>query len=194
MASTETKSSLEADQPRAGAAATARTCLKGQVGLRVILFAATLTSVVVMVTSKQTELVPVPGTRLRFPNPAKFTDSPALIYFVAALSVACFYSIVSTLASLSAISKPSCSSILFLYLAILDVMMLGIVASATGAGGGVAYIGLKGNKHVRWGKICNIYDKFSRHVGGSIAVSLFASVVLVLLSVASVVSLYKRIR
>jgi len=72
--------------------------------------------------------------------------------------------------------------------------MVGIVASATGAGGGVAYLGLKGNKEVRWGKICHIYDKFCRHVGGAIAVSLFASVVLLLLSIISVLSLYKKIR
>ncbi|KFK30020.1 hypothetical protein AALP_AA7G207300 [Arabis alpina] len=115
-------------------------------------------------------------------------------YFVVALSVACFYSILSTFATLSAIKKPSSSAILLLNLAIMDVLMVGIVASATGAGGGVAYLGLKGNKDVRWRKICDIYDKFCRHTGGAIAVSLAASVILVLLSIISIFSLYKRIR
>ena len=72
-------------------------------------------------------------------------------------------------------------------------IILGIVASATGAAGGVAYIGLEGNSHVGWMKVCNVYDKFCRHLGASIAVSIFASVVLVLLVVLSAYSLSKKI-
>lgn len=72
-------------------------------------------------------------------------------------------------------------------------LILGIVASATGAAGGVAYIGLKGNSHVGWTKICNVYDKFCQHVGASIAISLVASVVLVLLVILSAYSLSKKI-
>ena len=45
-------------------------------------------------------------------------------YFVVALSVACFYSIISTLATLSAFKKPSsCSAILLLNLAIMDAVI-----------------------------------------------------------------------
>ena len=72
-------------------------------------------------------------------------------------------------------------------------LILGLVASATGTAGGVAYVGLKGNKHVGWLKICNNYDKFCHHIAGSLAVSLFASVVLVLLVWLSVYSLHGRI-
>ncbi|CAH8276536.1 unnamed protein product [Arabidopsis lyrata] len=194
MGSDETKSTLDTERstvPRTGT--TTKSCSITQVVLRFVLFAATLTSIVVMVTSKQTKNIFIPGTPIRIPA-AKFTNSPALIYFVVALSVACFYSIVSTFVTVSAFKKHSCSAILLLNLAIMDAVMVGIVASATGAGGGVAYLGLKGNKEVRWGKICNIYDKFCRHVGGAIAVSLFASVILLLLSIISVLSLYKKIR
>lgn len=50
------------------------------VALRVLLFAATLTSLVVMVTSKQTELVPTPGSpTVRVAAEAKFNHSPALM-------------------------------------------------------------------------------------------------------------------
>ena len=72
-------------------------------------------------------------------------------------------------------------------------LILGIVAAATGAAGGVGYIGLKGNTHVQWMKICNLYGKFCRHIGGSIFVSLFAAAVLVLLVVVNGYSLYRRI-
>ncbi|KAF5181986.1 Casp-like protein, partial [Thalictrum thalictroides] len=71
-------------------------------------------------------------------------------------------------------------------------LMVGIVVSATGTAGGVAYTGLKGNSHARWGKICNVYDKFCRHVGISLALSLFASVLLVVLVMLSTYTLYRR--
>ncbi|KAL1220571.1 CASP-like protein 1D1 [Cardamine amara subsp. amara] len=194
MGSDETKSTLETENSNVqGSCTTKKCCWMTQFVLRFVLFAATLISVVVMVTSKQTKNIFIPGTPIRIPS-AKFTNSPALIYFVVALSVACFYSIVSTLVTISAFRKPSSSAILLLSLAIMDVLMVGIVASATGAGGGVAYIGLKGNKDVRWGKICHIYDKFCRHIGSAIAVSLVASIILILLSIISMLSLYKKIR
>lgn len=72
-------------------------------------------------------------------------------------------------------------------------LMLGIVASATGAAGSVAYIGLKGNKHTGWGKICGTYDKFCRYIGASLAVSLVSAILLLLLTVLSILSLYRRI-
>lgn len=163
------------------------------VALRVLLFAASVTAVVVMVTAKQTEVVPVPVFPFRAPLEAKFSDSPAFLYFISALSVAGLYGILTTLASISILLKPACATRFLLHLALLDVLMLGIVASATGAAGGVAYIGLKGNSHVGWGKVCNVYDKFCQHVGSSIAVALFASVLLVLLTMLSVFSIYRKI-
>ncbi|CAN7013083.1 hypothetical protein IGI04_012308 [Brassica rapa subsp. trilocularis] len=193
MGSDETKSTIDTEKTTVpgGSCTTSKSCWMVQVVLRLFLFAATLTSIVVMVTSKQSKTIPI----FPFHTQAKFTHSPAFIYFVVALSVACFYSIISTLATLSAFKKPSsCSAVLLLNLAIMDAVMVGIVASATGASGGVAYIGLKGNKNVRWRKICDLYDTFCHHVGGAIAVSLVASIILLLLSIISVLSLYKRIR
>ncbi|KAL4313227.1 hypothetical protein GQ457_01G031020 [Hibiscus cannabinus] len=165
------------------------------VALRVLVFAATLTSVVVMVTSKQTELVSVPGfPGFRLTLQAKFSQSPALVYLVAALSVTGLYSIITTLASVSLVLKPVYSKSFLLVFASLDVVFVGIVASATGAAGAVGYIGLKGNKHAGWTKICDIYDKFCQHTASSLALSLFAAILLVLLSMMSTFTLYKKIR
>lgn len=72
-------------------------------------------------------------------------------------------------------------------------LILGILASATGTAGGVAYVGLKGNNHVGWHKICNVYDKYCRHVGGSIGVGLVGSIVSVLLVWLSAFSLHSRV-
>ncbi|KAL3505783.1 hypothetical protein ACH5RR_031165 [Cinchona calisaya] len=161
--------------------------------LRVLLFASALVAVLVMVTSKQTELVQIPFPPFRAPLAAKFNQSPAFIYLVAAFSVAGFYSIITTLLSVYALLKPDCSTKLLSHLVIFDVLLLGIVASATGAAGAVAYIGLKGNSHVGWQKVCDNYDMFCKHIGSSIAISLFGSVVLVLLVLLSIYSLSKKI-
>lgn len=174
-------------------ASNGKSCTVADVILRVLLLAASVVAVVVMVTSKQTVNVPVPNLGIAVAVPAKFSQSPAFIYFVVALSVAGLYSIITVIASFSFIGKPNVPPKLFWILAAHDVLVLGIVAAATGTAGGVAYIGLKGNSHVRWGKICNVYDKFCRHVGGSIAVSLVASVVLVLLVILNAYSLYRCI-
>lgn len=55
--------------------------LRGDVALRVSLFAATLVAAVVMVTNKQTQLVPVPGAPagVTILHTAKFRHSPPFV-------------------------------------------------------------------------------------------------------------------
>ncbi|KVH91373.1 Uncharacterized protein family UPF0497, trans-membrane plant [Cynara cardunculus var. scolymus] len=77
-------------------------------------------------------------------------------------------------------------------LIVVSPLMLGIVASATGAGGGVAYEALKGNPHIRWNKICHIYDIFCRHLGFAMSVSLLSSMTLLVLVWLSVCVLAKN--
>ncbi|CAD5169410.1 unnamed protein product [Musa acuminata subsp. malaccensis] len=166
-------------------------------GLRLLLFASAVTALVVMVTSKQTKLISVtvaPSSQILVSRDAKFQHSPAFIYLVAALSVTGLYSIITMLVSLFSIASPSPSPKTLFLLILFDTLMAGVMASATGNAGSVAYIGLKGNSHVNWNKICNMYGKFCRHVGSSTAVSLIASIVLVLLVVLSSYSLYRRSR
>ncbi|KAJ0980696.1 hypothetical protein J5N97_008951 [Dioscorea zingiberensis] len=165
--------------------------------LRLLLFASSLSALLVMVTSKQTELIPTslpPPFPVSVSRAAKFNHSPAFIYMVAALAVTCFYSIVTMLTSALVISNPLPSAKMLFNMILFDALMAGVMASATGATGGVAYIGLKGNSHVRWNKICNVYDKFCRHIGATAAVSLVASIILVVLVVLSSYSLYRRSR
>ncbi|KAK3150749.1 hypothetical protein QOZ80_3AG0237220 [Eleusine coracana subsp. coracana] len=164
--------------------------------LRALLFAATLSGLVVLVTAKQTEIIPIALLpQLTFgPNDAKFQDSPALIYLLVALCVTCLYSLLTAVSSLRFVAgSVSTTKKLFLLL-VLDVLYAAIMASATGSAGGVAWIGLKGNSHTRWNKICNIYGKFCRHIGASAVVSLIASIILVLLAILNAYSLYHRSR
>lgn len=165
--------------------------------LRLLLFASALSALVVLVTSKETKNIPT-GLQAPFPTlvprAADFKHSPAFIYLLAALSVTCLYSILTIITSSTVISNPSPSTKMLFYLILFDALMAGVMASATGASFAVAYIGLKGNSHVRWTKICNVYEKFCRHIGGSTAVSLVASIILVVLVLLSSYSLYRRSR
>ncbi|PIN16036.1 hypothetical protein CDL12_11305 [Handroanthus impetiginosus] len=164
-----------------------------EVVLRFLLLASAVVAVVVMVTSKQSKTLVIPISPFQISRTAKFQHSPAFIYFVAALSFAGFYSIITFLFSLHALLKPGYHPKVVSHFVILDVLLLGIMAAATGSAGGVAYIGLKGNSHVQWAKICDLFDDFCKHIGASIAVSLFGSIVLALLIVLSFYSLSKRI-
>ncbi|KAG4945812.1 hypothetical protein JHK87_041819 [Glycine soja] len=76
------------------------------------------------------------------PQPAK--------YFVAACSVSGLYALVSALASISVIQKPEFKLKFLLHFIFWDA----------------------GNSRVDWIKVCNVYDKFCRHLAGSIAVAL----------------------
>ncbi|CAL0325820.1 unnamed protein product [Lupinus luteus] len=191
MASTDKPSDLEYASSSTPSAPKGFDYFKFDVILRFLLFAASLVAVVVMVTSNETELVLYKGRPV--PQPAKFRYSPAFVYFVAAFSVSGLYSIITTLASLSVIKKPELKTKLLLHFIFLDALILGIVASATGTAGGVAYVGLKGNKHVGWLNICNVYGKFCKHTGGSIAVALFGTIVTVFLIWLSAYNIHTRI-
>lgn len=72
-------------------------------------------------------------------------------------------------------------------------LLLGIVAAATGAAGGVAYIGLKGNSHTNWNKVCDQFSSFCSHLAGSIVLSLVSSITLLLLVWLSIYVLSKKL-
>ncbi|XP_024961560.1 CASP-like protein 1 [Cynara cardunculus var. scolymus] len=163
--------------------------------LRALLCVTSLAGVIVMVTSKQTELIPISPT-MAVPLDAKFNHSPSYTYYVAALSVAFLYSIVTGASSLLALMKMTggSSGKRQFYMVIMDSLLFGIVASAVGATTGVSYIGLKGNSHSRWHEICHEYDSYCRHLKGSIALSLMSSIELLLLVWLAVYVLSKKIR
>ncbi|KAJ4766457.1 CASP-like protein [Rhynchospora pubera] len=162
--------------------------------LRLLLLASAVSALVVLVTSKQTKLF---ATGLTGPfafveRDAKFNYSPAFIYLLVALAVTCLYSIITILSSCALMSKPAPAAKILFTLILTDTLMVGILSSATGTAGAIAYVGLKGNSHTNWNKICNNYGKFCRHIGSSTGVSLFASIILVVLVLVSAYSLSKR--
>ncbi|KAL8158056.1 hypothetical protein AgCh_002679 [Apium graveolens] len=164
--------------------------------LRVLLFSTTLISVVALVTGKQTETIAIPFPPFRVSVSAQFTDSSAFIYSSAALSVACLYSIITTVLSFFALMKRGgkLTKLMSNAVFVIDVVLLGIVASATGAEAELGYIGLKGNSKMGSHKICNVYGSYCRHIGISVLSSSFASMVLCFLVVLRVKSLSRKNR
>ncbi|KAI8566106.1 hypothetical protein RHMOL_Rhmol02G0013700 [Rhododendron molle] len=177
--------------------------------LRLLLFAAALVAVVVMVASKETRpvaVIPIPpfvvfGT-------AKFEDSPAFIYFVAALSGAGLYAIISTVVPFLALLKPRCSTKLLPYFVIFDVVIslsLSLSLSLTFVAGHCRV----GNRsclgsRFHWNErelshglgpkcTCNVFGEFYAHAQASVAVSHFDSIVLAKLVILSAHSLSRKI-
>ncbi|MCL7025278.1 hypothetical protein MKW94_015210 [Papaver nudicaule] len=65
------------------------------------------------------------------------------------------------------------------------IIMLTLLASATGTAGAVLFIGTKGNSHDGWSKTCNVFDKFCRYMWASFGLSIFACFLLVWIIVLS---------
>ncbi|KAI3692481.1 hypothetical protein L6452_32297 [Arctium lappa] len=161
--------------------------------LRALLCVTSMAGVIVMVTSKQTKMIPISPT-MAVPMDAKFDHSPSYIYYVAALSVACLYAIITGASSFLALKKtggsygkPQFKTV------ILDSLLFGIVVAAAGATTGVAYIGLRGNSHSRWHEICHKYGSYCHHLAVSIILSLMSSIELLLLIWLSFYMLLKKI-
>ena len=73
-------------------------------------------------------------------------------------------------------------------------MILGMIDSAVGTAGGVAYSGWENyTGDLQGGNFCSVFDKFCGHVGASLAVSFLASLLLVFLAWHDIDSLQKRI-
>ncbi|KAI7746341.1 hypothetical protein M8C21_030592 [Ambrosia artemisiifolia] len=189
--------------------------MKVDVALRFFLFVGAFVLVVATVTSKQTaEIYVAPGMKIRvdakFTHLASFTESTQkrtlpykfesappqadlrkwLRYLVTAFSVIGLYSIITGYLSYSALKKQERSHQLLFVL--LDSLMLSIAASATGAAGGVGYEALKGNPHVRWVKMCHIFDTFCDHIASAESMALVTSITLLMLVWVSVSALVKN--
>ncbi|KAK1387627.1 hypothetical protein POM88_015805 [Heracleum sosnowskyi] len=161
-----------------------------EVVLRFILFLTTLAPVLLLATSKQTVFFRLPFPPYGMSASAKFTSIPALVFEISALSAACLYSIITGLLSIySYMMGINRSAKLMFSIFVMDLLLVGMVAAAGGAGGEAAYIGLRGNKSARWPKICTAYDTFCLHVGFSCLTSIFADTALIFLIILYVLTL-----
>ncbi|KAJ8766351.1 hypothetical protein K2173_022410 [Erythroxylum novogranatense] len=159
--------------------------------LRVLAFALTLTSAIVLGVNKQTKVVSVKLVdtlpAVNVPVVAKWHYLSAFVYLVVANAVACSYAALSTIISLNR-KKGWCVP----FIAILDSLMVAMLFSADGAAVAIGIMGYKGNSHVRWNKVCNNFGRFCGQVAAAAALSLLGSIVFVLIVALTTLRLHRR--
>ncbi|BAT87345.1 CASP-like protein [Vigna angularis] len=154
-----------------------RTC---DLVLRLLAFLLTLVAAVVIGADKQTATVPIKLVEsmppLYVPVAAKWHYLSAFVYFVGANAMACAYATLSLLLSIGNRRKWMETVI-----TVLDTLMVALLFSSNGAAIAVGLLGLQGNSHVHWNKVCNMFGKFCDQVAASLFISLLGSITFLLL-------------
>ncbi|XP_073050311.1 CASP-like protein 1E2 [Primulina eburnea] len=161
--------------------------------LRLLALALCLTAAIVLGVDKQTTTVPVSLVPtlppVNVPVTAKFHYLSAFTFLVVANAVACAYAVISLLLALANRGGKKSVSLLVM---ILDLAMVALLFSAIGASLAVGLIGYKGNTHVRWDKVCNVFERFCHQVAASIALTGAGAGAFFLLVILILFNLHKR--
>ncbi|CAN8275054.1 unnamed protein product [Cochlearia groenlandica] len=153
--------------------------------MRVLAFVLTMVAAIVIGVAKQTKIVPIKVIPtlppLNVSSTAKASYLSAFVYNMSANAIACGYTAISI--AISLISKSRRSKGLLMAILVGDLVMVALLFSGTGAAGAIGLMGLKGNKHVMWKKVCDIFGKFCHQVAASVVMTFVASVVFMVLVV-----------
>ncbi|KAL6884682.1 hypothetical protein ACP4OV_010618 [Aristida adscensionis] len=155
------------------------------VALRAFVLAATLVAAAVMGADRQTRTIPVTIADglppLQVPVTAKWSYSTAFVYFVVANAMVCAFSAVA----LAACRRRGAAVAVMVG----DLLALALLFSAVGAAAEFGILGERGNSHVRWAKVCNVYGRFCERAMAAVIVSMlaaFANLVLLMLTILDV--------
>ncbi|KAF9678035.1 hypothetical protein SADUNF_Sadunf08G0170000 [Salix dunnii] len=147
--------------------------------LRVLAFVLTLAAAIVLGVDKQTKVVPIKVVDtlppISLPVSAKWHYLSAFTYSVASNAIACSYAALSLVLATSGKKGVMSSVIIF------DLLMVAMLFSSNGAALAIGLMGYKGNSHVMWAKVCNVFGRFCNQVAVSIALSLLGSILFLLL-------------
>ncbi|XP_059648909.1 CASP-like protein 1E2 [Cornus florida] len=153
--------------------------------LRLLAFAFTLVAAIVLGVDKQTKVVPP----LNVPVTAKWNYLSAFVYLVVTNAITCSYAALSLVLTLATMGRRKWLSLMII---ILDLVMLVLLFSSIGAATAIGIIGYQGNSHVRWNKVCDVFDKFCHQVAAAIAMSLLGSLAYLLLVMLAAFKLHKK--
>ncbi|KAJ1414255.1 Casparian strip membrane protein [Sesbania bispinosa] len=146
--------------------------------LRVLALVLTLVAAVVSGADKQTTIVPIKFLDslppLDVPVTAKWHYLSAFVYFVVANIIACAYASVSVVVVVANRSER-------VWMSVVDGLMVGLLFSSNGAAIAVGVLGLQGNSHIHWNKVCNVFGKFCDQMAASLLISLLGSIAFLLL-------------
>ncbi|KAF2552377.1 hypothetical protein F2Q68_00036986 [Brassica cretica] len=153
--------------------------------MRVLALVLTMVAATVLGVAKQTKVVSIKLIPTLPPldvsTTAKASYLSAFVYNISANAIACGYAAISI--AVLMICKGRRSKGLLMAALIGDLVMVGLLFSGTGAAGAIGLMGSQGNKHVMWKKVCNVFGKFCHQAAASVAITLLASIVFMLLVV-----------
>ncbi|KAK7387863.1 hypothetical protein VNO78_22659 [Psophocarpus tetragonolobus] len=162
--------------------------------LRFLAFALTLAAAIVIAVNKQTKVVPIQLVDslppLNVPLTAKWHQMSAILYFLVTNATACTYAGISLLLGL--VKRGKCKG-LWTLITVLDAFMVALLFSGNGAAAAVGVLGYKGNSHVNWNKVCNVFGRFCDQMAASIAISLIGSLAFLLLLLLPVLKLHPTV-
>ncbi|KAL5701391.1 hypothetical protein ACHQM5_026734 [Ranunculus cassubicifolius] len=164
-----------------------------QLFLRLLAIVITMVAAITMGVAKQTEIVHVPLLPtlppLDIPLTSKWKYMSSNVYFMVSNCIACVYATVSLFLL---IAKRPRSKALELSILIGDLLMMALLFSSDGAAAAVGMIGLKGNSHVHWMKICNVFGRFCRQLTASVVMSVIGSFLFLLMILMAILDLHKN--
>ncbi|XP_054813596.1 CASP-like protein 1C1 [Prosopis cineraria] len=135
--------------------------------LRFLAFGATLSSVIVMATSRER------AGFFPFYLDAKYTNTPAFKYFVIA------YSVVTVYGFFVMFLPPK--SLLWRFVVALDLVFTMLLISSESAAVAIAYVGKKGNGYAGWLPICGQVQSYCDHVAGALVAGIAAVIIYLVL-------------
>ncbi|XVF38644.1 hypothetical protein REPUB_Repub20aG0120100 [Reevesia pubescens] len=162
--------------------------------LRVLALLLTLAAAIILGVDRQTKVVPIQITPTLPPvdvaAQAKWHYLSAFVYSMVANIIATSYAAISLLIALG---TRNAKTGLAQMITVFDVVIVGLLFSANGAALAIGLMGYKGNKHVQWNEVCNVFDKFCDQAAISIVLSLVGALVFMTLVALAVLSFHKRL-
>ncbi|CAJ2656205.1 CASP-like protein 1C1 [Trifolium pratense] len=140
--------------------------------LRFLAFSATLSAVIVMVSSHER------ATFFNVSFEAKYTTSPALKYFVIANSVVTVYGFL-------VLFLPA-ESLLWRLVVAMDMVLTMLLISSLSAALAIAQVAKQGNNSAAWLPICGSVPKFCNHITGALIASFIGVIIYMILLLHSI--------
>ncbi|KAL2459235.1 CASP-like protein 1E1 [Forsythia ovata] len=161
--------------------------------LRFLALALTLAAAVLLGVNKETKVVPIELVPtlppLNIGVTAKWHYLSAFVYFVVANAIACAYAAISLVLTMT---NRAGKKGLGMIITIFDLVMVALLFSSAGASFAVGLIGFRGNSHLQWKKVCNVFDKFCDQTAAAIGISLVGSILFFLMVLLATLNLHKK--
>ncbi|KEH17619.1 putative casparian strip membrane protein [Medicago truncatula] len=140
--------------------------------LRFLAFSATLSAVVVMVSSHEK------ASFFTVSFEAKYTNSPAFKYFVIANSIVTVY-------GFFVLFLPA-ESLLWRLVVAMDMVLTMLLISSISAALAIAQVAKNGNNYAAWLPICGSVPKFCNHMTGALVASFIGVIIYLILLLHSI--------